>query len=469
MNALWNTQRIAAWMALATIVYLITGCPPQNGTQPEVGFAPIISGATVAGNLVQGQPGEVTVVATLFDQDGAVRDVVADLTALGGPAAAPLQPAGGDTWFFMTTVTPPAAGTRRVTITATDDVGLRDQFVATASVASVDGSFSPVLSEPRAVGSLLVGRIGTIMLSVTATDPDGLVTEVVADLSAVGGPAEVELIPEANNRYTFTGQVLPMIAGSRVITFVATDDTGSTDVAFANITVSVPTPMPMPPDDEPVFPPSITSATVTGDLVQNQTSNVTLTATTFDRDGTVQQVTANLSAIGGLASTVLAPQANGSFLFIGPVTPTVAGTRLVTFTAVDNDGLVDTFSTAINVTAAVPDNQPPVLSQPQVNGTLVVGVAADIEVSVVAQDDTGPVASVIANLAAIGGPTIAQLQPTTGNEWNIVVRVAPTSSGTKVISIEATDEQGAASVIMTNVVVSVPGGITGPIIMTTTP
>jgi hypothetical protein len=447
----------------------VAGCPPQNGTQPEVGFAPVISGATVTGNLMVGQPGEVTVVATLFDQDSEVRDVVADLSSLGGPAAAPLQVSSGDTWVFTTTVTPPAAGTRRVTVTATDDVGLTDQFVATASVAATDGSFAPVLSGPSAVGVLFIGQVGTITLSVVATDPDGVVTAVVADLSAVGGPPEVVLVPGANNRYTFTGQVQPTVAGGRVITFVATDDTGSTDVAFANIMVNVPLPVSMPPDDEPVFPPSVTSATITGNLVQNQTGNVVLTATVFDRDGTVQQVTANLASIGGLASTVLAPQADGSFLFIGAVTPTVAGTRLVTFTAVDDDGLTDTFNTAINVTATEPDNQPPVLSQPQVNGTLVVGVAADVEVSVIAQDDTGPVLSVVANLTSIGGPTVAQLQPTTANEWNIVVRVAPTSSGTKVISIEATDEGGATSVIMTNVVVSTPGGITVPVTQTATP
>ena len=70
-------------------VYTIAGNAP-----------PVVSNASVAGKLLPGQIGQVTVTCTAMDPDGYVAAVIVDLSPVGGVAAQPLSKGTGNQWAW---------------------------------------------------------------------------------------------------------------------------------------------------------------------------------------------------------------------------------------------------------------------------------------------------------------------------------------------------------------------------------
>ncbi len=224
-------------MAASTAMILLsTGCPgPSDGSlavPPEVTSASV----TVAGGaLALNQAASVTITATVVDLGATVVAVVADLTELGGPAGVPLAPGTAPgTWSTTQTVTPTQQGTRTVTITATNSAGQTGQGTATINVGGSSGTNAPPqLSNPTIVGTLTANISSTVILSVTATDPDGAVASVAVNLSNVGGLPAQPMTRSAQDPsiWTFTGPLTPTTTGTQIIQFLAVDNLGATATA----------------------------------------------------------------------------------------------------------------------------------------------------------------------------------------------------------------------------------------------
>jgi hypothetical protein len=135
-----------------------------------------------------------------------------------------------------------------VTITALDSNNLTDQATATINVINPggngDGNLPPQLTNAVASGSLVANFVSQVTVSVQATDPDGSIAGVTADLSQIGGSNNQLLTQSITNTavWSFTGQLVPPSTGTQTILFEATDNQGATGTATTMILVGTATP-----------------------------------------------------------------------------------------------------------------------------------------------------------------------------------------------------------------------------------
>lgn len=296
---------------------------------------PSIGSVSVPAFLVCGEPNTVSLSCTATDSDGVVQSVTADLSAIGGAAGQHLTQSG-NVWQWSGSVSPTAAGSQMITITATDNRG-----ASTTTSRTIQVVLPPTISDPLASGSLSEGSKGTVTVSCVASDSDGTVASVTANLLAIGGSA-LQTLWISGDCYVWTGEVTPPNRGNWTITFTATDAQGVTASTTATIRVAA-------PNDAP----TVSNASASGELVLNQTCTVTVTCDAADADGTIQYVTANLSAIGGPPALPLA-LIDGHWTWTGLVVPTLAGERTVTFTATDNVGGTGSGSANVTVLGSQP-------------------------------------------------------------------------------------------------------------------
>jgi hypothetical protein len=224
---------------LAPIAQVIGNCPiGPTPVPPATTTPPTITGAGVSGDLVQDQPGTVHVQATVTSSTG-VASVIADLIRVGGSQTQPLSLTQNDLWSFVGTVTPPANGEQRVTITAADTAGLATQTTATVNVASSQPFREPPkITNPAATGTLTVNLAGSITVSATVIPINGTLASVIADLSEVNGFSDTPMILTTGNVWTISVVVVPTFSGTRTITIEAKDSFGDTSSATTTIVVS---------------------------------------------------------------------------------------------------------------------------------------------------------------------------------------------------------------------------------------
>jgi len=142
------------------------------------------------------------------------------------------------------TVSP--SSTTTYTLTVTDSASPAQTDTAQANITvNPSGNSAPEITDPSASGSLTEGQQGTVTVSCTATDTDGTVVSVAADLSQIGGSSSQALSNSSGDTWQWSGPVTPPSSGSKTITFTATDDDGATDTDQADIYVSPQSP---PPD-----------------------------------------------------------------------------------------------------------------------------------------------------------------------------------------------------------------------------
>jgi hypothetical protein len=226
------------------MIVLLAGCPGGITIPlPPSIFSPSVT--TPAGSLRLNESGDVTVSAVVTAARGAVVGVTADLTALGGPGAVPMALSTvPNTWSTTVSVLPAAAGLQEVAITAVSSSGLSSQATATINViGGVNGtSLPPVVSPPAVTGTLRATFASTILVTVVATDPDGTVQSVVADLSPIGGLSAQPLFEslQTPDLWTFSGVVTPPTIGTMTIFIEATDDFGQSTTVSTAVVVDSP-------------------------------------------------------------------------------------------------------------------------------------------------------------------------------------------------------------------------------------
>jgi len=170
----------------------------------------------------------------------------------------------------------------------------------------------------------------------------------------------------------------------------------------------------------------------------------------------VTAVTADLSQLDGTAAQPLTRNGD-TWSWTGRLTPSLAGERQVTFTALTDTGATHTTSTTVRVNDPQgtddPDNpptgnnQPPTIANPTATAPNIVGLLGPATVSCTAEDQDGTVASVVADLRAINGPRDAALAWVATRldraTWTWSGNLTPNAEGTFNVPLTATDNQGA--------------------------
>lgn len=229
-------------------IVLVAGCPI---TPSPVRF----QGAAVVsdtGSLVVNQANTVTVSTSVLDAEATVETVTVDLSAIGGPGTLPLPRAvTPNLWSVTLTVTPADLGTQQVNFTARDSNGsfgfntISVEVVATGGGGGGNGTnAAPVLANAFVDTELLVGVPRSVLVAVTATDTDGTVQAVTADLRQIGGLENqvLTLSGTEENRWSATPTLTPPVAGTPTIVFTAIDNGGATRSLSTTTVVNNPIP-----------------------------------------------------------------------------------------------------------------------------------------------------------------------------------------------------------------------------------
>lgn len=98
-------------------------------------------------------------------------------------------------------------------------------------------NLAPAAAGATLSGTLVQGQPGSIVVSCTATDADGNVESVAADLSAVGGSEAQPLASTGDGQWSWSGWVTPPATGLMTVMFTITDDDGASGTAQASTTV----------------------------------------------------------------------------------------------------------------------------------------------------------------------------------------------------------------------------------------
>lgn len=194
-------------------------------------------------------------------------------------------------------------------------------------------------------------------------------------------------------------------------------------------------------------PPSISNATVIGDLTQEQPGMIVVSCMASDTSGMMQSVTADLSAVGGPSAQAMSVYGT-LWSWSGTVTPTTSGLQTITFTATSQGSTTRTATAtatmqvaAASQPAAPPAQQPITISNIAVLGCTVQGQACDVTLSCSVASRDGVVKSVSANLSQVSGPALQSLTKN-GNQWIWSGQITPAISGIKPIILTATNSSG---------------------------
>lgn len=332
------------------------------------------------------------------------------------------------------------------------------------TTATVTDPVAPTLSSVSAFPtSLSAGTTNSIRLSAIATDNNGAatITSVVADLTALGG-GRVAMTKgvQVGNGYDYGLSGVTVTTGNAAATLtipvIVTDNTGRTAQSNATITVTgvstVPANAPSV-NSVTVFPTSITAGSAT------ETVKISLVAQDADGADTINSVVADLTSIGGdrVAMTKGAQVGSGySYSITGIKLPAsiTEGAKSIVITATDKTGSSGTGTATITVVKAASTGTggtgKPVVTSPAVfPATIVANDKDKLKVSAIASDPDGAddVVSMVADLGAIGGGTVAMKkgeQAAAGYIYNLDNITVPASAtaGEKTITLIASDKAG---------------------------
>jgi exo-beta-1,3-glucanase (GH17 family) len=216
-------------------------------------------------------------LCTATDSDGAVQSVTVDLSQIGGPNAQALIKGSDDQWSWSGPVTPRASGLKTVTFTAVDDKGA-SVTAECAVTASPPSNAPPTINNPSVSGALTEGELSAVTALCTATDSDGAVQSVTADLSQMGGPNAQALTKGSDDQWSWSGPVTPPSSGLKTVTFTAIDDGGAIGTGEGSIAVGV-----APPTFDPNGGSFVNSVDV---AIECQTAGATIYYTTDGNEPT---------------------------------------------------------------------------------------------------------------------------------------------------------------------------------------
>jgi hypothetical protein len=361
---------------------------------PLVAFSQPVNGDSFAYNQ------QVNLAASASDPDGLVDSV---RFFLGGNL---LQAIGAAPYSLVWS--PSGPGVYTFYVTATDTSGL----VATDSVTiTVLPNQPPLLSFTQPLNGANTPFNQPVSVSVTASDPDGLVDSVRI--------FEGNTLLQAFGTGPYGLLWMPPTSGTYVIKAIATDNTGLATVDSVTFTV-LPN---QPPVAQFSSPDSGTQATIG--------IPINLSATASDPD-------ANLAGVFYSVNGTLVDSAFSSPFDVS-WTPANLGLRTVIVTAFDSLGLTGADTIQVNVVA----NQPPVVSWQQPVNLTQVPLLQPVTLTATASDPDGTVTQV--QFFVGGAPLFTDTQAPFTTTWTPVV------SGNYSLVAIATDNQGETS----NAVISV--------------
>ncbi len=369
--------------------------PPANpGNQPPVVTKAIADQRTTVGqNFAFDIP-----KSTFSDPDGSITGI----TVAGLPEG--VMVAG---WLLLGT--PTVAGTYLVTITATDNQGAK---VQTELVLIVNKTKADTV--PLTVASTIAdqqARVGELFRFVV---PAATFAGPVADIAVRGLPAGI-----VQSGLKLGGT--PTASGVSTVTVTATDDRGAKVSTQFKITVVDLT-------ASANQPPLVSKAIADQKATVGQAFSFDIPKSTFtDADGSIASIAAT-GLPAGIVQT--GERISGK--------PTTAGSYTVTVTATDNEGarVATQFKITVDkaqVPPANPGNQPPVVTKAIADQRTTVGqnFAFDIPKSTFSDPD-----------GSITGITVAGL-PEGVMVAGWLLLGTPTVAGTYLVTITATDNQGA--------------------------
>ncbi|NKB71214.1 MAG: T9SS type A sorting domain-containing protein [Candidatus Latescibacteria bacterium] len=145
--------------------------------------------------------------------DGAEPRVTADLSALGGPAEVTLSPVGNNEYALEAQVVAQSVGPHTIAVRVEQEAGGRIEVLRL--VGGVD--VLPPSWRHDLPAAIVLGAAADLSATVHIEQlvADGAVPRVTADLSALGGPVEVELVPEGADDYALRAVVDADEAGDR--------------------------------------------------------------------------------------------------------------------------------------------------------------------------------------------------------------------------------------------------------------
>ena len=148
-------------------------------------------------------------------EDGAAPRVTADLSAWGGPAEVVLTSAGDNEYALEAQVVAQSVGPQTIAVWVEQEAGGRTEVLRL--VGSVDVLPPPWRHDLPA--AMVLGTAADLSATVHIEQlvADGAAPRVTADLSALGGPVEVEMTPEGGDDYALRVVVDPDQAGDRQV------------------------------------------------------------------------------------------------------------------------------------------------------------------------------------------------------------------------------------------------------------
>jgi hypothetical protein len=214
-----------------------------------------------------------------------------------------------------------------------------------------DSNLAPVCSDAAVSGVLTSGQLCNISVGCLASDLDGTVQAVEADLSTIGGDAKQALAPQSAGWWGWAGSVTPSVSGTQAVTFRIVDDIGAEATATYEVAVGAST------NDAggggggnvvnqaPVFG----GASLSPSLVDIDDQEVTITCNVSDSDGSVAWVTADLSELNNASILHMNKVTEGQWTLSYTLAPQTTGSKILTFTACDNEGLQATYALTVQV------------------------------------------------------------------------------------------------------------------------
>ena len=374
-----------------------------------VNALPSVSLTAPANNSTFTAPATIGLTATASDSDGTVSKVeFFNGTTLIGVATL----ANGVYGFSWTNI---AAGSYSVTAKATDNRG------ASMSSSTVSITVNAVNNQPPTVAwnspatNSTISAPGSVALTATASDADGVVTKVeFFDGTTLIGAGSL-----TSGKYTYNWSGIAAGTYSN-LTVRATDDKGATATSAA-ITLIV------------NALPSVSLTAPANNSTFTAPATIGLSATATDSDGTVSKV----EFFNGATLIGAATLANGVYGYSW--TNVAAGSYSVTAKATDNRGGTTT-SSAATVTVNAIANQAPTVSITAPANNAVVNAPGAFALTATAADSDGSIAKVefFNGTALLGAATLVS--------GNYVYNWTNVAAGTySNITARATDDKAATA------------------------
>jgi alpha-tubulin suppressor-like RCC1 family protein len=229
-----------------------------------------------------------------------------------------------------------------------------------------DSNLAPLCSDAAVSGVLVSGQLCNISVGCLASDEDGSVQVVEADLSAIGGDSKQALALQTQGWWGWAGDVTPPASGTHTITFLITDDEGAAATVTYEVVVNAPADGAGGDDgiddgdggtggdgdgggDAPNQAPVFGSVLLSPPLVDIDDQEVTITCNVSDPDGSVAWVTVDLSELNYASILHMNKVTEGQWTLTYPVAPWTTGTKTLPFRACDDDGAEVTYSTTVQV------------------------------------------------------------------------------------------------------------------------